>query len=95
MDEASVDESEGCDVSIDVLRSAVISGVCADPTFGLNDLGIVVHTGAAEVLKDHNGDGNGVVDLDSRPAVVSAESGHGYCKKFGATCYEGADWESH
>ena len=69
--------------------------MCADPTFGLNDLGIIVHTGAAEFLKDHNGDGNGVVDLDSQPTVVSAESSHGCHKKFGATHHEGANWESH
>ena len=35
------------------------------------------------------------VDSDSQPTVVSAESSHGCHKKFGATCYEGADWESH
>ena len=86
---------EGCDVPIDVLQSVITSGVCADPAFGLNDLGIVICTGAAEVLKDHDVDGNGVVDSDSQPAVVSAEFSCGCCKKFGATHYEGANWESH
>ena len=57
--------------------------------------GVVVRTSAAEVLEDVDGDGDDVADLDAQAAPVLAASGRGCRKKYGATRYEGADWESH
>ena len=52
-------------------------------------------TSAAEVLEDIDGDGDDVTNLDAQAAPVLAASSHGCHKKYSATRYEGADWESH
>ena len=95
-DDVIVEESEeGCDVPIDILQLVVTTSACADATFGVDTSGVVIRTGAAEVLEDVDGDGNDVTDLDAQATPVLAASGHRCCKKYGATHYEGADWESH
>ena len=71
------------------------TSVCTDATFGVDALGVVVHTGTAEVLENVDGDGDDVANLDAQAAPVLAASGRSCRKKYGATHYEGADWESH
>ena len=71
------------------------TSACTDATFGVDASGVVIHTGAAKVLEDVNGDGDDVANLDAQAIPVLAASSRGCHKKYGATRYEGADWESH
>ena len=71
------------------------TSACADAAFGVGAFGVVVCTSAAEVLGDVNGDGDDVANLDAQAIPVLAASSHRCCKKYGATHYKGADWESH
>ena len=85
-------DTDGCDILLDVVQSVVTTGIC-DVGFTLDVLGVIIHTGTAEVLKDVDGEGDDAADLDNQTMVVT-ELGCKCCAKIHPKQYK-ADWESH
>lgn len=85
---------DGCDVPLDVVKSAVTTGTVDDGRFALDGSGAIVRNGTAEVLEDVNGEGNDPADDDIDDEPVPVTLGRGRRAKIGSKKY-GVEWELH
>ena len=85
---ADNDTDKGCDIPIDVIRSAVMAGgSVTDEGFAIDEEGVVVWTGVAEELEEIEG-------AEEADPIVRVELGRGRRAKIGSRRY-GTEWEEH
>ena len=83
---------DGCDISLDVVRSVVTAGTVGNSRFTLDDGGAIVRSGTAEVLKDVNREGDDPAGDDIGDGPVPIKLGRGCRAKIRSRKY-GAEWE--